>query len=213
MPSNDIFKDRKEAGRELAELLQEFKDSNSIVLALPRGGVITGKEVANELNLPLDIIVTRKIGAPKNAEYSIGAIDVDGDCTMNEDELSGIDIKCLEEEKEKEFKEAKRRWALYRGTRGPLVLTDKIAIIVDDGIATGMTIRAAANYAKKLKASKIIVASPVAPPEVVNQLKDKMDLHVLKTPSDFFAIGAFYEDFPQINDEEVIEILKNKLKS
>lgn len=210
MPIDDIFKDRNEAGQKLAELLQEFKDTNAIVLAIPRGGIVIGKEVAEILNLPLDIIVTRKVGAPMNQEYAIGAVDIDGDCVYNEDALSGIDIHCAELEKEKELKEARRRWELYRAGREPLTLDGKTAIIVDDGMATGMTVQSAVNYAKKLKANRIVVASPVAPPEIVEKLKKEMDLRVLKTPSDFFAIGAFYEDFPQVSDEEVIKIFGSK---
>lgn len=216
-----ILKNRQEAGQKLARILEDFKGKpavakamageGAIVLALPRGGVVIGAEIAKALNLPLDIIVTRKIGSPESEEYAIGAIDVDGEGVWNEEELKRVNKEWLNKEIEKEKQEAKRRQNLYRSSRGQLNLKDKIAIIVDDGIATGLTIKAAIRYARKLGAQKVIIASPVAPQEVVDDLKKSADeIRVLETPAFFFAIGQFYENFPQLSDDEVIRILKIK---
>lgn len=206
-----IFKNRVEAGKKLAEHLTEFKGTNAIILALPRGGVIIGAEVAHALNLPLDIIVTRKIGAPGNEEYAIGAIDIEGSGVFNESETAGVNKEWLNKEIAKEKQEAERRWREYRGTRGPLDLAGKTAIIVDDGIATGMTMKAAARYAKKLGSQKVVIAVPVAPLSTVAELKQEADVHTLETPSLFFAVGQFYEDFPQIEDKEVIQALAHQI--
>lgn len=202
-----IFKDRNEAGKKLADRLAEFKGSNAIILALPRGGVVTGAEVARALNLPLDIIVTRKIGAPGNEEYAIGAIDMEGTGVFNESETAYVDKEWLNKEIAKEKQEAERRWREYRGTRGPLELAGKTAIIVDDGIATGMTMKAAVRYAKKLGVQNVIVAVPVAPLSTVAELKQEVDVRTLETPVLFFAVGQFYENFPQISDQEVVNLL------
>lgn len=205
-----IFKDRQEAGQKLAKILEDFKGQNAIVLALPRGGVAVGAEVARALDLPLDIIVTRKIGSPESEEYAIGAIDIDGDGVWNEEELKRINKEWLAQKIKKEKEEARRRFSIYRSGKLPLDLKNKIAIIVDDGIATGLTIKAAIRYARKLGAQKVVVASPLAPQEVIDDLKKEADeLRVLETPAFFFAIGQFYETFPQVDDEEVVEIMKH----
>lgn len=143
-----VFKNRTEAGKKLAELLNDFKNTNAIVLALPRGGVVVAKEIAMALNLPLDIIVTRKIGAPGNNEYAIGAIDINGTGSWNEAEREYVDKKWLEHKVALEKEEALRRWSTYRKGMGSLNLKSKKVIIVDDGIATGLTMQAAVAYAK-----------------------------------------------------------------
>ncbi|MHB1118105.1 MAG: phosphoribosyltransferase [Minisyncoccota bacterium] len=203
-----VFKNRTEAGKKLAEILGEFKNTDTVILALPRGGVVVGTEIAHALNLPLDIIVTRKIGAPRNEEYAIGAIDIEGDGVWNETEKMQVDKTWLEKKTMEEKREAERRWHKYRGARGPLELIGKTAIIVDDGIATGMTMKAAVRHAKKLGAQKVIVAIPVAAEDSVQALKTEVDVRTLETSALFFAVGQFYEDFPQITDHEVIAILK-----
>lgn len=207
MSSSVIFKDRNEAGRMLAKELEGIDRENTIVLALPRGGVITAKEVADALGLPLDIIVTRKIGAPENDEYAIGAIDINGDGIWNETERAAVDKKWLSRKIDKEKEEALRRWSLYRGSRPPLDLRDKTAIIIDDGIATGLTMKAAIQYAEKIGAKKIIVAAPVAASDSVAELRKNTDVHALEIPQFFFAVGEWYEDFGQIEDDEVTRIL------
>lgn len=210
MSSPIIFKDRREAGKKLAELLGESQGSNAIVLGLPRGGVIVAKEVAKALNLPLDIIVTRKIGAPENDEYAIGAIDLNGNGVWNESERARVDKKWLKNKVASEKKEAGRRWGIYRKGMGPLELKGKIVIIVDDGIATGLTMRAAVAYVREQAAKKIVVAIPVASGESVRDIKKYAEVRVVETPTFFSAVGEWYEGFPQVTDEEVIEILKEK---
>lgn len=209
MPVFTLFKDRQEAGRKLALILEDFKNQDAIVLALPRGGVVVGAEVARALNLPLDIVVTRKIGSPESEEYAIGAIDINGDGVWNEAELGDVNKEWLDKEIEKEKQEAQRRWNSYRSQRGELDLKNKIAILVDDGIATGLTMRAAIRYAKKISAQKVVVATPMASQKVIDEIKEEAnEVRVLETPSFFWAIGQFYENFPQVEDEEVINILK-----
>ncbi len=139
MSSSTIFKDRIDAGKKLAVVLSDFKNTDAIVLALPRGGVVVAKEVAYELGLPLDIIVTRKIGAPGNDEYAIGVIDITGAGVWNEAERAYVDTKWLDQKIESEKKEAMRRFETYRKGMGALNIKNKTIIIVDDGIATGLT--------------------------------------------------------------------------
>lgn len=205
-----IFKNRTEAGKKLAGLLTDFKGTDAIVLALPRGGVVVAKEVADALNLPLDIIVTRKIGAPGNDEYAIGAIDQGGEGVWNEAERTQVDKAWLAKKIESEKKEAERRWRAYRGKREPLELKGKTAIIVDDGIATGLTMRAAVAYAKREGAHKVIVAVPVAAEDSLRILKKEAEVRTIEVPVFFFAVGEWYKDFPQIEDEEVILALASK---
>lgn len=205
-----IFKDRVEAGIKLSLQLQEFKNTDAIVLALSRGGVVTGAKVAHLLNLPLDIIVTRKIGAPRNKEYALGAIDLDGNGVWNESEIKNIDKEWLNAEIKKERQEAIRRWSTYRGKRGPLNFNHKTVIIVDDGIATGMTMKAAVQYAKKNGSARIIVATPVAPRSTIVNLEHEAEVRVLETPNLFFTVGQWYKDFPQIKDKEVVGLLSSQ---
>jgi putative phosphoribosyl transferase len=207
-----IFKNRLEAGEKLAEALEKFKGKpDTIILALPRGGVAIGFEVAQKLNLPLDIVVPRKIGAPGNPEFAIGAITEQGEGVFDEMTVSayGITESYLQNEIKKEKIEAERRLKLYRGERGPLDLGNKTAIIVDDGLATGLTMRAAIKTVKKLGTEKIIVAIPVTSPEAAEIIKKEVDeIIYLEAPAFFGAVGAFYEEFPQTTDEEVIDLLK-----
>lgn len=209
MSSLTIFKDRTEAGKKLAEILNDFKNSNAVVLALPRGGAVIGQEVAKALNLPLDVIITRKIGAPGNDEYAIGAIDLDGNGVWNEYERTAVNQTWLKNKIATERKEAERRWRIYHKGGGPLDLKDKIAIIVDDGIATGLTMQAAVMYVKKEGAEKIIVAVPVSSTESVRTISKTAEVRTVETPTFFSAVGEWYKDFPQISDQEVIKILNN----
>lgn len=207
-----LFRNRQEAGQKLEKILEDFKGKNAIILALPRGGVVVGAEIARVLNLPLDIIVTRKIGAPESSELAIGAIDVDGDGVWDDEAVKNLNKEWLAKEIEKEKQEAQRRQSLYRASRGKLDLSGKMAVIVDDGIATGLTMKAAIRYARKLSAQKIIIASPIAAPEMVGELRKEVDeIRTLNMPEFFWAIGQFYENFPQVEDDEVIEIMKHKI--
>jgi len=207
MSSSIIFKDRQDAGKKLALLLDNYKGTNAIVLALPRGGIIIGREVAEALNLPLDIIVTRKIGAPGNEEYAIGAIDIHGNGVWNENERAYVDKRWLENKIMEEIREAERRWGTYRKGRGPLELKGKTVIIVDDGIATGLTMQAAVAYARQTNAKEVVVAVPVASTESVGVLKEVVEVYVIETPVFFSAVGEWYEYFPQVSDQEVVSVL------
>lgn len=205
-----IFKDRQEAGQKLARILENFKDKNAIVLALPRGGVVVGAEIARSLGLPLDIVVTRKIGSPESEEYAIGAIDVDGDGVWSELEAENINKEWLKVQVEKEKQEALRRLGLYRRGRAPLDVKGKIVIIADDGMATGLTMKAAIKYVKKLGGQRVIAVSPVAAKDVIDEIgKEADEVRVLEVSEFFWAIGQFYIDFPQVEDEEVMNILKS----
>ena len=206
------FKDRKNAGQQLAQALAAYKDApNTIVLGLPRGGVIVAKEIAKALNLPLDVIIARKIGAPSNPELAVGALTVGGTYYINKPlvESMGLTVDSLTPIIEAETQEAIRREEKYRTGKKPLEFKDKTIILVDDGIATGATMRVAMIAAKNLGAQKIIVAVPVMPIESVYALKNNVDELVCLYPADeFFGVGQFYEEFPQVTDDEVIEALK-----
>ena len=204
-----MFKNRQEAGQRLAQALQKYKNAaDTIVLALPRGGVVVGFEIAQALNLPLDIIVPRKIGAPGNPEYAIGAITETGEAILNEKEVESVDRAWLKRAMEEEKKEALRRRTAYRAGP-PAELQGKTAIIVDDGIATGYTMRAAVASVKARLSAKIIVAVPHGAADSIAQLRQLVDEVVcLCTPAMYWAVGAHYEEFPQTSDEEVIELIK-----
>lgn len=206
-----MFYDRADAGEKLAKALQKYKDQpDTIVLGMPRGGVVTAKKVAEDLNLALDILITRKISAPGNNEYAIGAVASSGDPILNEEVIGtmGITPDYLDSEIIKQREEIKRRLVLYRKGRPAPNVKGKTVILVDDGIATGYSILAAVELLKTQKINKIIVAIPVAPAESIEILKNKVDdLICLDTPDQFFAVGQFYDQFDQISDEEVMEIL------
>ena len=206
-----LFIDRIDAGKQLAEKLIKYKNAkDTIVLALPRGGVIVGKAICEVLNLPLDIVIPRKIGAPFNPELAIGAICED-QYILNKDLISSLDVneKYIKDIIEDEKKEAKRREKLYRKNKGPLILKNKTIILVDDGIATGATMHAAIKFIKTKDPKKLIVGSPIALKDIYEDFKKLCDeIICLYTPLDFMAIGQFYENFQQTTDEEVINILK-----
>jgi predicted phosphoribosyltransferase len=205
-----LFKDRKEAGRKLGEALQQYKGAkNGLVLGLPRGGVVVAGEVARLLALPLDVIVPRKIGAPHNPELAIGAIA--GSVVLLDRgmvETLGVSDVYIQEAVKHEKIEAERRLSLFRKEKPEPEFGGKILIVVDDGIATGSTMKASIAYLKKAKTAKIVAAVPVGPPDTIQELKQEVDEVVcLYTPASFYAVGQFYETFPQTSDEEVIRIL------
>ncbi len=210
-----IFKDRTDAGQKLAVALKQYKNAaDTLILALPRGGVVVGFEVAKTLNLPLDIVVPRKIGAPGNPEFAIGAITETGEGIFDETTIAtyGISQEYLDATIQKEKIEAERRLKLYRGTRPPLDLKNKTVLIVDDGLATGLTMRAAIKTVKQYGANKIVVAVPVTPPDTAELIKKEVDeLIYLDAPILFGAVGAFYEEFAQTTDEEVVELLQKSV--
>src|SRR3989338_2487795 len=205
-----MFKDRSDAGRQLAEKLAPYRGKHAVVLALPRGGVVIGYEIARALSLPLDIIAVRKVGAPDNPEYAIGAVGADGTAILNDAEAAMIDKTWLAGEIAAQKKEARRRGRVYRAGRKPLGIAGKTAIIVDDGIATGLTMRVAVRSAKAEKAEKVVVAVPVAPPASVHALSEEGadQVVVLEPPEEFLgAVGAHYIRFEQIEDDEGIRLM------
>jgi putative phosphoribosyl transferase len=208
-----IFKDRQSAGMKLAEKLFAYQsDPNAIIIGLPRGGVIVAAEIAQKLNLPLDIVVTRKIGSPISPELAIGAISESGTVILDQNvinSIGGVDKNFIEKQVETEKKETERRLTLYRAGRTPLDLKDKTVIIVDDGIATGATMRAAVKSVKEKGAIKVILVIPVAPKDILEVLSQDVDKVVcLTTPDVFYAIGTFYKNFPQIQDDQVVKALE-----
>lgn len=206
-----VFKDRRAAGKLLAQKLLEYRAKDAVILALPRGGVIPAYEIAKALGLPLDIIAARKIGHPNSSEYAIGAVDENGTILMNKQEAAAVDARWLNEETKRQKEEAMRRARVYRDGRKPVELAGKVVIIVDDGIATGLTMRLAVMVAQMKRPKKIIVAVPVAPPEAVAEL-ERMGAEVilLERPEEFLgAVGSHYLEFAQVNDVEVIRLLKS----
>jgi len=205
------FKDRSDAGKKLVPKLKKYKNNpDAIVLGLPRGGVVTAFEVAKALHLPLDIIVTRKIASPMQPELALGALTQEGAPIFDDNLLAmvGVTKESLQPIVVAERKEAQRRLELYRGDRPPLDLENKIAIIVDDGVATGATMRAAIMSAKNMKAQKTVVAVPVSPPETVEKIKKEANEVICLYASEvFWGVGQFYDLFLQTEDEEVIELL------
>lgn len=210
-----IFKDRADAGRQLAQKLTNYSGNKDVLLyALPRGGVVVGVEVAKALGLPLDVIVTRKIGAPENEEYAIGAMAETGEVVWNEAERFAHDQKVLQKIIDKEKKEASRRIATYRNNRPLPDMKGKTVMIIDDGVATGLTIRAAIAAARHQHAAKIILAVPHGAAESLAELRREADEVVaLDEPEMYGSVGRYYEIFPQTSDQEVVELLKQTCNS
>lgn len=207
-----VFQNRVEAGKKLATKLSSYKKTkNLIVLGIPRGGVVVGKQLAEFLHSPLDVIVTKKIGAPGNPELAIGAVGAIGEPVINEELAArvGADEKYLKSQIANLKSEVARRIKEYRGNRPPLSLKNKTVIITDDGVATGATMEAAVEVVRQQNPKKIIVAIPVIARDSLAKIEAKADEIVyLDAPLMFFAVGQFYESFPQISDEEVVKLLK-----
>ena len=205
------FADRRQAGRWLASKLERYGDDRDvIVLALPRGGVPVAFEVAQALNVPLDVFIVRKLGFPGHEEFAMGAIATGGVMVMNPD-LSGIhvDEASVEAVVARERAELARREVLYRGDRAPVKVENRIVILVDDGLATGSTMRAAAAAVKRQQPRSVVVAVPVAAPEACQALRREVDEVVCAaTPTPFQAVGLWYQDFRQVTDAEVHQLLQ-----
>lgn len=205
------FRDRVAAGRVLAALLEEYAHrDDTIVLALPRGGVPVAREVALALQVPLDVLVVRKLGIPWQPEFAAGAIAPGGVLVLNHQaaaEIPGLQ-RLLEPVVAQERRELARREAAYRRGRPPLDVAGWTVILVDDGIATGATIEAAAVALRAMNARSIVIAVPVAPPEATRRLARLADRIVCpEQPADFLAVGQYYDEFPQIDDAEVVRLL------
>jgi putative phosphoribosyl transferase len=202
------YLDRRDAGRQLAPLLAAWKTAGAIVFALPRGGVPVAVEVAKALGAPLDLLYARKIGAPLEPELALGAV-VDGadpDVVFNEAliERLGVSREVLETISARELKEIDRRRRQYRAGPAPLMPTGRPAIVVDDGLATGATVRAAVKALRRRGATRVIVAVPVAPPRAVADLEaDGAEVVCPLVTDEFFGVGAFYRDFRQLSDADV----------
>lgn len=208
-----ILKDRTQAGIQLAAQLLRFKNRDPIVLALPRGGVPVGFQVAKALEAPLDLVLVRKIGAPQQPELAVAAV-VDGErmeLVINEDVLQalGLSEDDVRERAKREVEEIERRRTIYLGGRERVSVAGCTVLVVDDGIATGATVRAALRAVRRREPSHLVLAVPVAPPETVQLLRREVDEVVcLATPSPFGSIGRFYDDFRQVGDDEVRELLE-----
>lgn len=200
-----IFPSREQAGVLLGRRLAAFKDTHPVVLALPRGGLPIGREVADALGAPLDVVVARKIGAPGNAEFAIGAVTARGHRVLNEHALRHVFLPpgYLDRETEAQRRVAEAREARYRGLQPAQDLRGKTVILVDDGIATGMTMQAAIADVRAQDPARVVVAAPVMPPDTHARMERLADRVVpLLVPPDFYAVGQFYEDFRQVSDAE-----------
>jgi putative phosphoribosyl transferase len=204
-----IFADRLEAGARLGEALERFAGDDVVVLAIPRGGVVIGEVVARALGAPLDVVVPRKIGAPMNPELGIGAI-APGIRVLDPRmiQMLGVTADYLEREIESQEREIERRERTYRGPRPPVEVRGKVAIVVDDGVATGGTAIAALRWARGASAERVVLAVPVAPGRSLGRLRDEADeVVVLSAPDPFSAVGEWYRSFAQTSDREVVEAL------
>lgn len=202
---HEILKDRTEAGFLLSEKLKKYQDSNTVVLAIPRGGVPVGQEIAKRLHLPLDIVLSKKIGHPSNKEFAIGAVSLESTIV---DEHPDIPQEYIEKETDRLRNLLLEKYKLYRGNREPIAIKGKNVIIVDDGIATGNTLLVSIAILRKKNPAKIIVAVPVLPYNTVEKFEQSTDeLIYLIASKSFRGVGGFYENFYQVQDDEVMQML------
>ncbi len=207
-----VFADRRTAGRALAQALSRFRDvPGVVVLALPRGGVPVASEVAEFLGAPLDVFIVRKLGVPGQPEYAMGAIASGGGRVVNQEVVNalGIDPAAIDAVAEKEAREILRREQTYRARRPPINVSGKTVIVVDDGMATGSTMLAGVRALRQLHPAHIVLAVPHAPPDTCDTLSREVDeLECLEMPEPYIAVGRWYEQFPQLEDAEVRELLE-----
>jgi predicted phosphoribosyltransferase len=204
------FADRTDAGRRLAEALVDRGVDADVVLAIPRGGLPLGRAVADALDAPLDVVVASKIGAPGNPEFAVGAVASDGTAWLDEGTLRelGVSDDYVEREREHEARVAREKAERYRDEGTAPVLTGKTVVVVDDGAATGSTAIAALRLVRERGAERVVLGLPVAPPETASELEAEADEVVcLRTPARFGAVGAFYDRFDQVTDEEAMAYL------
>jgi putative phosphoribosyl transferase len=212
--SRAVFKDRHDAGRRLAVELMRYKDEQPVIVAVPRGGVPIGYEVARALGAPLDILVVRKLGAPGQPELGLGAV-VDGDhpeSVFNEELVRLLDVspEYLRNEIGRQLAEIHRRQEAYRSGRPVIAVAGHTAIVVDDGLATGGSMRAALRGVRRAKPRRLVLAVPVAPPETIAAIAAEVDDVVcLAMPVPFGAVSQFYDEFEQTEDEEVVRLLES----
>jgi putative phosphoribosyl transferase len=206
-----MFRNREEAGRMLADKLSQYRnDPTALLLALPRGGVAVGYQLSLALHLPLDLFITRKIGAPGNPEYAIGAVAETGSLYLNQEAVSSFGLSRHELDRliHVQEKEIARRKDLYRQGRSLPQVTGRTVLLVDDGIATGSTFMASALAIRSLQPRRLVGVIPVGPPSTIREVRAHVDeLVVLKTPDPFEAVGNFFMDFTQVEDRDVVEYL------
>jgi predicted phosphoribosyltransferase len=205
-----MFQNRTDAGRQLADLLDDHDVAADMVLGIPRGGLPVARPVADALDVPLDVVVASKIGAPNNPELAIGAVASDGSVWRNDDLIDrlGVDEEYVERERRSEAEAAREKLERYRGTDDPPAVEGKRVVVVDDGLATGATTTAALRQVREAGASWVGLAVPVGSPDSVERLQSEADeVIVLETPPHFSAVGQFYESFAQVSDEEAMEYL------
>lgn len=208
--TDTYFQDRQAAGRALAAALERFRGAHILVLGLPRGGVPVAAEIAEALAGELDVIVARKLGSPVSAELAIGAITADGERVLNDDVIAQLRVSetYVEAVSAVQRVEAQRREQVFRGDRAPLQVRGRIVILVDDGLATGATMRAAVRSVRRRDPARLVVAVPVGAPAACEALRSEADEVVcLGEPEYFAAVGAFYRDFRQTEDDEVRQLL------
>jgi predicted phosphoribosyltransferase len=206
-----LFADRREAGECLAQRLLGFAGEEALVLGIPRGGVAVAAPVARRLAAPLDVVVPRKVAAPHNEELAIGAVAEDGTLYIDDTLVAylGVTEEYLRREAAREIEEIKRRSQLYRGNKPPREVADRVVILIDDGVATGYTVLAALRYLRRQRPRRLVLAVPVASPDVLLKLREEADkVVVVSTPEPFYAVGQFYRDFGQTTDAEVIDLLE-----
>ncbi|RJQ07651.1 MAG: phosphoribosyltransferase [Bacillota bacterium] len=206
-----LFNDRRDAGRRLAKRLADLQLPKPVVQGVPRGGVVVAYEVSRGLKAPLDVVISRKIGAPSNPELAVGAVAQDGTVVVDEAlvRAMGVPEEYLEEEAARQREEIVRRLSRYRGGRPPVKVKGSTVIVVDDGIATGATVLAALRGLRSEDPERLILAVPVAPPDTLQRLSAEADEVIcLATPEPFYAVGQFYRHFEQTSDEEVVDLLE-----
>lgn len=211
-----MFKDRQDAALQLAERLQKYKGQNPLVLGIPRGGIAVASVLARELEGELDILLTRKLRAPGNPELAMGSVDENGHIYLNESVVNILRVsdETMEEERNRQLDVIRARAESYRRIHPKIPLEGRIVIITDDGIATGATMRAAIQSARGAGPQRLAVALPVGPPDQVAALKPDVDeVECLSTPTNFMAVGQFYESFDQVKDEDVERILLDYTRS
>lgn len=211
-----MFNNREDAALKLAEKLEKYKNTNGVILAIPRGGVPIGFTISKKLNLPLEIILSKKIGHPFNPEYAIGSVTMNN-IIINENN-NDVSKEYIQKEHLKILNKLKEKYKIFMGEQNQTDLKNKTVIIVDDGIATGNTILAALEDIKQNKPKEIVIATPVAPISVASKISKLVNEFIcLELPLEFMAVGQFYNNFSQVSDEEVIDLIKlsreNKLLS